>query len=145
MTLVRKNTAPFAPSILEELLNTDWLGGRTSNFVTPSKSPAVNILEQDHSFSIEVAAPGYEKADFKLELDNETLTLKVEKGDNSDEQKEKYTHKEFSVTSFERSFKIPKSVDASKIEATYNKGILVVALPKKEEAQIQPSRHIEIS
>lgn len=145
MTLVRKNTAPFAPSFLEEFLNTDWLGGRTGSFVTPSKSPAVNIIEQDRSFNIEVAAPGYEKADFQLELDNETLTLKVDKEENNEKEQEHFTRKEFSVISFERSFKIPKSVDTSKIEATYNDGILVVTLPKKEEAQVQPSRNIEIA
>jgi len=144
MTLVRKNTAPFVPSILEEFLNTDWLGGRTSNFVSQSKSPAVNILEQDHTFSIEVAAPGYKKADFQLELDKETLVLKVEKEEIDDVRRELFTRKEFGVTSFERSFKIPKSVDASKIEATYTEGILTVVLPKKEEAQVQPSRTIEI-
>ncbi len=145
MTLVRKNTAPYVPSILEELFNTDWLGGRTSNFVAPLKSPAVNILEQDQSFRIEVAAPGYIKADFQLELDNQILILKVDKEDNNDIQKEQFARREFSIASFERSFKIPKSVDVLKIKATYNNGILVIALPKKKEAQVQPPRSIEIA
>lgn len=143
MTLVRKNTAPYFPAVLDELLNTDWLGGRTQNLV--ATNPAVNIIEKDTTFTLEVAAPGIKKEDFNIELNNDLLTISVSR-DTSEQDKDevKYTRREFSFASFKRSFTLPESINTAEISASYEDGILVVGLPKREEAQVQPARLIEI-
>jgi len=141
-TLIKKNTAPYLPSVFDELLNTDWLGGRVNSFVS---TPAVNIVENDTNFLIQVAAPGLKKENFNIELDNDLLTISsnTEKEDKG-EKKGKFTRKEFSFNSFKRSFNLPESVNTASISASYREGILSLELPKKEEAQVQPSRLIEI-
>lgn len=143
MTLVRKNTAPYFPAVLDELLNTDWLGGRTQNLA--ATNPSVNIIEKDTTFTLEVAAPGIKKEDFNIELNNDLLTISVSR-DTSEQDKDevKYTRREFSFASFKRSFTLPESINTAEIFASYEDGILVVGLPKREEAQVQPARLIEI-
>jgi len=144
MTLVRKNTAPYLPSVFEELLNTDWLGGRTNTFATAT--PSVNIIEKDDSFTVQVAAPGLKKEDFNIQLDNDLLTISSEiKKDEEIAETQKFTRREFNYTSFKRSFNLPESVNTAKITAEYVDGILAIGLPKREEARVQPSRLIEIA
>lgn len=142
MTLVRKNTAPYFPAVLDELLNTDWLGGRTQNLA--SNSPAVNIIEKDQAFTLELAAPGMKKEDFNIELNNDLLTISVSRESDSEAEDVKYTRREFSFASFKRSFTLPESINTADISASYEAGILVVGLPKREEAQVQPARLIDI-
>lgn len=142
MTLVRKNTAPYFPAVLDELLNTDWLGGRTQNLA--SNSPAVNIIEKDQAFTLELAAPGMKKEDFNIELNNDLLTISVSRESDQEAEDVKYTRREFSFASFKRSFTLPESINTADISATYEDGILVVGLPKREEAQVQPARLIDI-
>lgn len=143
MTLVRKNTAPHFPSVLDELLNTDWLGGRTQ---TATKiTPAVNVIEKDDSFAVEVAAPGLKKEDFNIELNNDLLTISAEQHQEAETKETgKYTRREFGYASFKRSFNLPESVNTAEISAAYEQGILTLGLPKREEAQVQPARMIEI-
>lgn len=142
MTLVRKNTAPYFPAVLDELLNTDWLGGRTQNLA--SNSPAVNIIEKDQAFTLELAAPGMKKDDFNIELNNDLLSISVSRESDQEAEDIKYTRREFSFASFKRSFTLPESINTAEISATYEDGILVVELPKREEAQVQPARLIDI-
>ena len=142
MNLIKRNTVPF-PSIIDELLKPDWLGGM-QNFNT--NVPAVNIKETDTSFGIELAAPGKNKEDFNIEIDHNVLTIsseeKTEKEEKSNEGK--YTRKEFSYASFRRAFTLPETVNTDSINATYENGVLHVALPKREEALPKPKRLIEI-
>jgi HSP20 family protein len=142
MNLIKRNTLPF-PSIVDELLKPDWLGGM-QDFNT--NVPAVNIKETDTSFGIELAAPGKNKQDFNIEIDHNVLTIsseeKIEKEEKINEGK--YTRKEFGYTSFRRAFTLPETVNTDSINATYENGILHVALPKKEEALPKPKRLIEI-
>jgi HSP20 family protein len=142
MNLIKRNTLPF-PSIIDELLKPDWLGGM-QNFNT--NVPAVNIKETDTSFGIELAAPGKNKEDFNIEIDHNVLTIsseeKTEKEEKSNEGK--YTRKEFSYASFRRAFTLPETVNTDSINATYENGVLQVALPKREEALPKPKRLIEI-
>ncbi|MBS2210463.1 Hsp20/alpha crystallin family protein [Carboxylicivirga mesophila] len=106
-------------------------------------TPKVNIQENDDAFAIEVAAPGYEKKDFNVTVDNNVLTIEVVKEEEAENKK--YSHYEFTYGSFKRSFSLPKDkVNDAKISATYNNGILNVLLPKKEEAKAQPKRLIDI-
>ena len=142
MNLIRKQN-PFFPSLVDELFNQDRRV-RTSSI--SSTTPAVNIIEQDTQFLIELAAPGNKKEDFEIEIEDEILSISSSsnKEDNTSE-KETFTRHEFSYNSFRRSFTIPESVDVSSIEATYNEGVLLIKLLKLEEALPQPKKLIKIS
>ena len=140
MNLIKRNTVPF-PSLIDELLKPDWLGG-IQNFST--NVPAVNIKETDTSFGIELAAPGKKKEDFNIEIDHNVLTIFSENKLESEETEGKYTRREFSYSSFRRAFTLPESVNTENINATYENGVLHVALPKREEALPKPKRLIEI-
>jgi HSP20 family protein len=107
--------------------------------------PAVNISEEENMFRIEVAAPGMEKDNFKLDLNNDVLTISCEKKEEEEKQEKKFTRREYSFTSFSRSFTLPQSVDAEKIQASYVNGILQISLLKKPEAQKKPVKEISIS
>ena len=94
---------------------------------------------------MEVAAPGFEKGDFKLEVDHDLLTISSEKKvENETKDGEQFTKREFSYQSFSRSFTLPNTADGERIEANYDNGILRITIPKKEEAKPKPSRVIEI-
>lgn len=144
MNLVKKNPSNLFPAIMEEFFKPDYFGG-VQTFA--SNVPSVNIKETETQFQIELAAPGLKKENFNIELDNETLSIsseiKTEKEENN--EKELYTRKEFSYSSFKRSFTLPKTVNAENIEANYENGVLVLTLPKREEALPKPKRLIEIN
>jgi HSP20 family protein len=105
--------------------------------------PAVNIAEHEGGFRLEVAAPGLKKEDFKINLENNVLTISAQQEQKNEESTEKYTRKEFSFTSFRRAFTLPNTIDGEHINAAYTDGVLKVELPKKEEAKKTP-RTIEI-
>ena len=107
--------------------------------------PAVNIAEGDDEFVIEVAAPGLERKDFKIDLENNHLTISSEKEDKSEDKNEKTIRKEFRYSTFCRTFTLPETVENDKIRAKHKDGILFVTIPKKEIAKIKPARQIEIS
>lgn len=106
--------------------------------------PLVNIAESEEAFNIELAAPGLSKEDFNIDLDNDILTISVEKQIENKEEGDKYTKREFSYSSFKRSFTVPETVDTEAIKGTYSNGVLNIALPKKE-AEVPTKRAIEIS
>ncbi len=103
--------------------------------------PAVNIIEFTEHFSIKLAAPGLDKNDFNIEIDENKLTISVEIASNNTSV---FTRKEYDFNSFKRSFTIPKKVDKTKIDATYNQGILELKLIKKEESDEKIIRNIKI-
>ena len=108
--------------------------------------PAVNIRETKDDFMIEVAAPGLTKKDFKVNLENDQLTISSERTLEKKDSEENYTRKEFSYQSFQRSFSVNEQmVDGDKISAKYCDGILCVTLPKKEEVKPKPAREIKIA
>lgn len=96
--------------------------------------PAVNITEFDKHFQLDFAAPGYEKQDFQISVEKNQLSVSVKKEEIKTETNGQITRREFRTGNFERFFSLPESVDASKIEAQYQNGLLHVFLPKKEEA-----------
>ena len=106
--------------------------------------PAVNIVEGDNEFTIEVAAPGLEKKDFRIELDNGRLTIASAREGKEEENNEKYTRREFHYDTFTRSFALPETVDIEKIAAKHRDGILYVNIPKTKEAIVKPAREIAI-
>jgi HSP20 family protein len=95
-------------------------------------TPAVNVLESKTAISLEVAAPGLAKEDFKIDLEKNKLTISTNQEENKEETDYKFKRREFSYISFSRSFELPKTVDVSNIEATYENGILKITLPKLE-------------
>lgn len=105
----------------------------------------MNIKESADKFEVEMAAPGFEKADFKIELNKDILTIssekKVEKETKDDQE---FTRREFSYQSFCRSFSLPDSTDRDNISARYDNGILKVEIPKMDYAKTRPVRAIEI-
>ena len=140
MNLIRKQP-PFFPSLIDDFINTDW------NLKVPSFSstvPAVNIKELDFQFEIELAVPGMKKDDFEIEVEDGVLSISSTQEEEEVNEKGKFTRREFSYSSFRRSFTLPDSVDPTKIDATYKEGVLLVLLPKHKEAQPQPKKLIKI-
>ncbi|MTI38093.1 Hsp20/alpha crystallin family protein [Fulvivirga lutimaris] len=141
MTLIRRTNDLF-PTFFDDFFGRDLF---ESNRTASQTMPAVNIRETEDDYVVEMVSPGLNKKDFKVELDNQTLTISYEKEVSKNDKEENYTKKEFSYSSFQRSFTIPKSVESNKIEANYKDGILNITIPKKEEAKKQASRLIAIS
>lgn len=144
MSLVRRNN--WLPNMLEEMFNGNWIETNNPLRNFENRVPAVNVKETENEFVLEVAAPGMKKEDIQLELDDQVLTISSEKKEEkeTESEKEKFTLREFSYSSFKRSFTLPESIDSSKIAADYTDGVLKIELPKREEAKVQPKRLIEI-
>ena len=145
MSLVRYN--PFATksvsNFFDDVFNrgiTDFFG---SDFST--NMPSVNVVETEKNYRVEVAAPGLEKEDFEVSVDNGFLNISAKK-EHQDEVKEgdKYMRREFNFSSFTRSFQLPETVKADDVAASYENGVLKITLPKKDEAKIEAAKVIEI-
>lgn len=106
--------------------------------------PSVNITENTDEFKIELAAPGLEKGDFKIETNNDTLTISSEKKEEKKDDKENYHRHEFSYERFNRSFQLPENSLAENIEAKYEDGILKLTLPKKEVTGQKEKKEIKV-
>lgn len=132
------------PDLFDEFFNSNLL----PNFVEEGawkSTPAVNIYENNEKFEIEVAAPGLEKEDFKIDLKDDYLMVYSEKKDKKEEkEKGKVVRTEFRYSSFQRSFALPKDIEATAINATHKNGILLIELPKKVQQKDSTSRQIEI-
>lgn len=140
MNLIRKQP-PFFASLIDDFINTDW------NLKVPTFSgtlPAVNIKELDSQFEIELAVPGMKKDDFEIEVEDGVLSISSTQEEEQVNEKGKFTRREFSYSSFRRSFTLPDSVNPTKIDASYKEGVLLVLLPKHKEAQPQPKKLIKI-
>ena len=123
-------------------MDTFFNEGEIGGTVSQRKSiPLANILEDDDQFKIELAAPGFSKEDFKINVEGLTLSISTEK-ENRDETK--FILKEFGFEAFTRSFRLAKSIDTDKIEASYDAGLLVLTLQKKEEAKPKEPRLINV-
>lgn len=147
MSLVKFN--PFRPSkSLFNDFNDDFFNTNISNFIGSdfvASNPSVNVVETEDNFKIEVAAPGLEKQDFELSIEKDHLIIESSKEEEKEVKEEKFTRREFNYASFKRSFYLPETVNANKIEAKYENGVLNIKLPKVEEAKIEASRTIKIS
>ncbi len=134
------------PSLFDRFFDGDLFDWSNRNFSnTNTTIPSVNIKENSDAFTVEVAAPGFEKGDFKIELNLNTLSISSEKKvENETREGEVFTKREFSYQSFSRSFTLPQIADGDRIEANYQNGILTVLIPKREEAKPKPARMIEI-
>ncbi|TKC10366.1 Hsp20/alpha crystallin family protein [Pedobacter polaris] len=143
MTLVKfnnktRNTAPYFNNVFDSLFS-DALN---KNYVV-NKVPNVNIYESANEYKIELAAPGLNKEDFKIDLKKDNLSVWAEKKVATDTQKD-YTRKEFEYNSFARSFVLPEGVDADKISAEYINGILYITIGKLDDTK-QAHKEIVVS
>ncbi|MGM0530233.1 MAG: Hsp20/alpha crystallin family protein [Bacteroidota bacterium] len=134
----------FLPSFDDDVFGKDFLKD-FFDFESNPSVPDVNVKESKDQYTIEVAAPGMDKKDFNVDVQNNMLVISSEK-ESKDESKEdkNYLRREFSYTSFQRSFSIPETVDADNIKAKYDNGVLYVELPKKKEAVEKTSKQIKI-
>ena len=140
-----RSDVPSFPSLWDNFLGRD-LFDITNSSATGTTLPAVNIKESKDDYMVEVAAPGMKKEDFKITLDNNVLMISSEK-ETSHEEEEKdgsYSRREFSYQSFQRSFTLPNSVEQESISASYKDGVLMISIPKKEEAKQKPVKEISI-
>jgi HSP20 family protein len=148
MTLVRKNQSYYSsfPSFFDNFFSRDLMDWNSQNFSnTDTTIPAVNVKEDEEKYQIEVAAPGMNKEDFKVKIENNVLTISSERKEEKDEKKKGYNRREFSYESFHRSFTLPEGhVVSEKITASYDNGILNIELPKREEVKPQAPKEIEI-
>ena len=149
MTLIKRNSfSPTFPRFFDDFLSQELFNRGLHNYSTTNTTlPAVNIMEDNDGFTVEMAAPGMGKKDFQVNLDNETLTISSHKEIKHEvREDQRFTRREFSYQSFQRTFHLPKSVvDDSKIEAKYENGILRILIPKREEAKALPPRQIAIT
>jgi len=122
----------------------DTNGGSLIDTLNPVTIPAVNISENKERFDVTIAAPGMKKDDFNIDVDGNTLTISAETREEKEEKENRYTRKEYSYSSFSRSFSLPDGVNKDKIDASYDNGILKLSLPKTEEAKKAASKHISV-
>ena len=139
MTLVKfangqKNHSvnPFFTDVFNAVLNDSLFNDKVANHI-----PAVNIAETENAFHIDIAAPGLKKEDFKISLDKNVLSVAADKKVENAEEGKKFSKREYSYHSFNRSFTLPDVADYNNIEAEYTDGILKLNVAKKEEAKLQ--------
>jgi HSP20 family protein len=142
MKLLRKYETPFE-GILNNWLNDEFIGLPSIEHSLKTLPP-VNLIESKESYTIELSVPGFNKDDFKIELDNFNLSVSLEKDNNLDDTNH-YNKKEFNYSSFKRSFKLAKFSDIKKINASYVNGILSIQIAKTKEAIPLPVKSIKIS
>jgi HSP20 family protein len=134
-------TNPLFPSLLDEFFGSDTPFSGLSN---RSHVPLVNISETDTNFELALATPGKTRKDFNVELDDHVLTVSSESKHEDESKTDQYTRREFRYDNFQRSFRLPETVDTAGIKAKYDNGILTIILPKHEEAIPEPKKQIEI-
>lgn len=146
MTLVKFNSdkrsndslLPGFNDVFDSIFNDSFFNDRMT-----SRVPAANISESEDNFHVELAAPGLKKEDFKINLDRNVLNISVENQNEQQDVQKNYSKREYSYSSWVRSFTLPESANAEKIEAAYTDGILRIDIAKREEAKTI-RRQIEI-
>jgi HSP20 family protein len=133
------------PSLFEDFYKpwNEWFDnagffGRVMNL------PAVNIVEQKNEYLVSLAAPGLKKDDFKIDVNGNMLTISSEKEESKEEKDKKFTRKEYSYSSFSRSFTLPEEINQEKIEAKYEDGVLKISLPRRDEVKKTSAKQIAV-
>jgi HSP20 family protein len=140
-TIVKSN---WVPTIFDDFLGNNFWNERLNYGMTSTK-PAVNIIESEKEYRIELVAPGLSKDDMKIDLHKNILTISSEKEDVQEENKDNFMRREFYYTSFSRSFTLPETVNSEEISAEHSNGILEVHIPKKPESVEKGPKQISIS
>ena len=137
-----KTNSNWLPSIFNDFFEYEWLAK------TGVTAPAINVIENDKDYKVEMAAPGMTKDDFKVNVDeNNNLTICMEKKEEKKEEKKdkKYLRREFSYSKFQQTILLPENVEKDKISAKVEHGILSIEIPKvKEEEKQKTSKAIEV-
>ena len=137
-----KRHSNYLPTLVSDFWGEDLFPGFEQNWC---QTPAVNIIESEQDFKVEVAAPGLHKEDFKVHVEKNILEISTGKKDEQVTENKKYLRKEFSYSEFKRTFSLPSSVDAEKIKAAHKNGVLTVEIPKRDEAKVNPRKQIAVS
>ncbi len=139
-----QGSSPFKRSFWNELLSNEM--NLPSILKEGEALPAINIRETESSYELELAAPGYKKEDFKVNIENGLLSIKAEIKEEREETSEQYSRKEFSYRSFERAFALPDSVNEDAIQGKYDNGVLCISLPKLNREELpEPKKTVNIS
>lgn len=140
MMPIRRNNQEWLPSIFNDFFDNDWM------FKTNTTAPAVNVIENETDYKIEVAAPGMTKEDFNIHLaDDNQLVITMEEKNESKNDKSKYLRREFSYSKFQQALVLPEDVEKDHISASVNDGVLTIDLPKKtQEEKAKECKTIEI-
>jgi len=133
----------YVPAYWDDFFN-DSFFNQLNNGNGKGSGPAVNIMEDEKGYTIEVAAPGIARKEFNIEVDNDVLTISTELKESKDEKKQNFLRREFNYRSFKRSFELPETIDQGEIKASHDSGILTLTLPKKEELVQKAARQIEV-
>ena len=147
MNSLTKRNERFWPKMVQDFFGAENPFDWDEKFRFPEKSieiPSTNLIESDKEFKLELSAPGFDKKDFKIELQDGMLGISAEKEQKSEEVKENYRKKEFSYSSIRRSFALPENIRDEKIDAKYSNGILKISVPKKVVEKNTPKKEIEV-
>ena len=147
MTLLKTNkNGNMFPSLFSNFFDNDkFLTNSWFEREFNQSLPALNVKEATNEFAIELAAPGYKKSDFKITTEEGLLTISAEKQEEKNEEKKRFTRKEFSCESFTRSLQLPDNSLPEKIDAKYEDGILKLSLPKKEVTATKEKKEIKVA
>ncbi len=145
MLVKRESTQPVYSKLFSDFFDKEFGNWSNYNFSkTETTLPAVNIVENEGDFVVEVAAPGLKKEDFEIQIQDDVLTISSEKNEENMEAQKNYSRREYKYLAFKRSFTLPKDlIDDQKVEARYENGELFITIPKKEEAK--PKGPLKIS
>ena len=134
------NDQNWLPTFFNDFFDNDWM------MKTNATAPAINVVESDKDYKVEVAAPGMKKEDFNIHLgDNNELIITMEQKNEDKEEHKKYLRREFAYSKFQQSFVLPDNIEKEKISASVNDGILTIELPKQApEEKAKVNRVIEI-
>ena len=134
------------PAIFSDFFNNDpFFRTAWPSLETNGSVPAVNIRENDKEYKLELAAPGFRKEDFKVEVEDEMLKISAERTENFEDKSEQFTRREYSMESFERSFSLPSNAGKDNIHAQYHQGMLRVQIPKRSDSSYRPKKEIMIA
>ncbi|MFN5620207.1 MAG: Hsp20/alpha crystallin family protein [Flavobacteriales bacterium] len=145
MSLIKSKPAFSTPSLLTDFFTDGFFDNELLNFPLTRWVPNANVRESDDEFIIELAAPGMERDEFKVEAQEDLITIEGKHEEEEEEKDESYHRKEFRTTSFKRAFRLPQTVITDKVDAKYAHGILKLTLPKREEAKSIGKKLVKIS
>ena len=134
------NDQNWLPTFFNDFFDNDWM------MKTNATAPAINVVQSDKDYKVEVAAPGMKKEDFNIHLgENNELVITMEQNNENKEEHKKYLRREFAYSKFQQSFVLPDNIEKKKISASVNDGILTIELPKQApEEKAKVNRVIEI-
>lgn len=135
MTLIKPRRSHMSDFFSDDWLNSKWLEN--------DWTPAVNVVDEEEGYEIEVAAPGIKKEDFKVAVENGVLTITGESSTEDEEKSKNYTRKEFSSRSFTKSFTLPENISDDEVTAKYEDGVLKLSI-KKSKSQLLPKKEVVI-